>query len=156
MTQTTESRIATGYLSEAPEYFILEKKEWQVTLDYYETKHGMSGEPILLIHFRVAETGKFFQYPLIRYYKVDCLKGKPQRNGSFKAKKTGSFIVDFSNVTYQTPKRLDRIPMSILEKIPIVVSVRTKKKYTDGNKHLELPNALHYSVVDRMLRKYTP
>lgn len=110
----------------------------------------MFTEPRLIFKFSIVDFGEFHGTVLYRYYNVEKLTSKAGKNGGFKAKQTGDFLIEYCNLfPHRKIKRRDRIPMEDFHNEIIVGKVRLADK---NNQQKKLPPQLQYSVVGELLR----
>jgi hypothetical protein len=115
--------------------------------DYWETRVLFGRAPKLVLWFTVISYGDYFdRVRLPRNYNTRLI-GKAQRFGRFKPGFKCDFLREYVTL-FQMPPRLDRIPMSVFEKVIVVAKVRT---VTTGSKQENIPPALQYSVIARLL-----
>jgi len=106
--------------------------------------------PRLILKFSIVDIGEFLGVVLYRYYSVDKLTSKAGKNGGFKAKQTGDFLIEYCNLfPHRRITRLDRIPMESLHNEIILGKVRT---VDTNNQQKALPEQLKYSAVGELLR----
>ena len=105
-------------------------------------------KPKLILEFEIVDDEIYSGVVLNKYYKA--LKGRQGRNGNFAASRKSNFMRDFFRIcTAYPPKRLDRIPMSRLEGVDILGTVKT---VTNGHDQKLIPEPLQYSVFERLYR----
>ena len=104
--------------------------------------------PKLVLWFRVLTMGEHFEKRLPRFYNITRLVGRPAKHGRFKVGRSSAFLREYLRL-FSTTNRLDRIPMSRFEQHILVGKVRTVRT---GGDQKRIPDALHYSVIDELLR----
>ena len=122
--------------------------KYAVMLDYYQTAVMFGKAPKLILHFKVTSFGEGFGYSIPRYYNVQKLIGKGQRNGRFKVSKSGDFLREYLSLFPAPAKRLDRLPMSQFKNVTIEAEIVTVKE----SRGRSLPEPLRYSKIERLLR----
>lgn len=105
--------------------------------------------PKVVMWFRVVSYGPHFGAVLPRYYNVKQIKGKPRKNGEFKAGPSSDLVREYARI-FNTRPRLDRISFSQYKGISISGRVETVQK---DREQKELPEVLHYSVINELLGK---
>ena len=103
----------------------------------------------LVLRFRVVTLGKFFGTILPRYYNV-TIKGKAQKYGQFTVGWKSDFIREYVGLFGGAPKRKDRIPMSVFEKV--IISGAVRRVTRSGTDHRVIPKDLQYSVIRELLK----
>jgi len=122
--------------------------KYRLAFDYFETAK-MFNHDKLVLSFKVIDFGDAFETPLKRFYNVDHLKGKPQKNGNFKATKGGDFMIEYLTVfPNYVPSRLDRINMEVFKDKVIIGKVKT---VTKNNRQRQLPEPMQYSVIEQLI-----
>ena len=115
---------------------------------YGETRYLHNRRPKLVLWFSIVDMGEFFGARVARYYNIKEIKGRPCKNGRFKAGAKSDFMREYFSVVTQPVQRRDRIPLTYLENYMIKVKVKTVEKSYDQSK---IPKALQYSVVEKVL-----
>lgn len=115
---------------------------------YGETRYLHNRSPKLVLWFSIIDMGEFFGAKVARYYHIKEIKGRPGKNGRFKAGAKSDFMREYFSVVTQRVQRMDRIPLTYLEDYVIKAKVKTVEKSYDQSK---IPKALHYSVVEKVL-----
>ena len=128
---------------------LLPDGEYEVVYSHHETWKYLGKAPKVTFWFKVVSIGDYFGVLLPRYFNVNRIVGKPAKYGRFKAGRTSDFLLEFCNLFPRKISRLDRIPLSLLEKEVLVVLTRT---VTKNREQRHLPEVLKYSVIDRWLR----
>ena len=115
----------------------------------YRTANMFRGKaPKLIMDFRIISMGEYFECIVPRYYNVQRIIGKPERNGRFKCGKKGAFLREYLTLFPNLIQRLDRVPMSAFENVIIEGKVRTVVQ--SANK--QIPKPLQYSCVSELRR----
>lgn len=114
---------------------------------YGETRFMHNRSPKLVLWFSIADMGEHFGKKLARYYNVSSIKGKPGKNGNFKAGAKSDFVREYCSVVSQPVKRLDRIALSRLSENVIRAKVKT---VTKGYNQRSIPEMLQYSVIEQI------
>jgi hypothetical protein len=102
----------------------------------------------LILWFSIADFGQHHGIRIARYYNVTRIVGKPGKNGAFKLSWSSSLLREYASLILM-PTRLDRIYLHHLSSLLIVGMVKTVRKTSQQE---VLPEALHYSVVQKLLR----
>jgi hypothetical protein len=121
---------------------------YAVMLDHYQTAIMFGKAPKLILHFKVTSFGEGFGSSIPRYYNVQKLIGKAQKNGRFKVSKTGDFLREYLSLFPEPAKRLDRLPMSRFKNLTIEAEIVTVKEARGRS----LPESLRYSKIAKLVR----
>ena len=122
---------------------------YEVMLDGFETAVMYSGKANkLILTFRVVEFGPAFGEKIPRYYNVDRIIGRPQKGGRFKVSKKRDFTREFLTLFNYSPKRLDRLPMSLFEGVTIQAKIETVKE----SRGRSIPRQVQYSKVQQLIK----
>lgn len=119
---------------------------YTVMLDHYQTAIMFGKAPKLILHFKVTSFGEGFGSSIPRYYNVQKLIGKAQKNGRFKVSKTGDFLREYLSLFPEPAKRLDRLPMRRFKNVSIEAEIVTIKEWRGRS----LPEALRYSKIAKL------
>lgn len=122
--------------------------EYRLILDHWITWRLFGRQPKLALWFKVADNGEAFGALVPKYYNVLDLKGKPGRNGQFKAAAGGDFARDYNRLLW-SPRRLDRFNLEQFRRTVIVGQVGT---VTKGFRQERLAPASQYSVVRTLVK----
>ena len=115
----------------------------------YQTAIMFCGKALkLIMNFRIVSMGEFFEVIVPRYYNVQRVIGKPQRNGRFKCGKKGDFLREYLTLFPNQVARLDRIPMSAFENVLIEGKIETVTR----SRNKAIPKPLQYSRVSELRR----
>ena len=123
--------------------------EYTVQMKTFTTAMMFGGKaPKLVIDFVIVEQGDHFGLVLPKYYNVKKLIGRPQQGGRFQASAKGDFARDYFELMQMGDRRLDRLPMSVMEGVTFLAKVSTVKRARDR----DIPEALQYSKIDRLIK----
>jgi len=100
----------------------------------------------LIMDFRIVSMGKYFETIVPRYYNVQRVIGKPQRNGRFKCGKKGDFLREYLTLFPNQVGRLDRVPMSAFESVIIEGKIETVTR----SRNKVIPKPLQYSRISEL------
>ena len=116
---------------------------YELCFTHHETAimFGMSHK--LILWFNVINCGEYFEVQVARFYNVEHVIGKPGRNGRFKAKASGDFLLDYYTM-FNPGKRLDRISLDPFRNNIILGNVAT---VTVTSTQRGLPEEMQYSVI---------
>ena len=104
--------------------------------------------PKVVLWFKFLEAG-LYETKIPRYYNALRLIGKPRKNGQFKVGRKSDLLREFCTVFPEyRPKRLDRIPLSMYEKVIVKGRVETVEI---NYKQQKIPEILQYSVVTELV-----
>lgn len=124
--------------------------EYAVQMKTFKTAMMFGKAPKLIIDFVIVEQCDYFGLVLPKYYNVKRLIGRPQEGGRFKAGATGDFARDYFDLMQMSYRRLDRLPMSVMEGITFLAKVSTVKRARDR----DIPEALQYSKIERLIKVF--
>jgi hypothetical protein len=127
---------------------LVPERAYDLRFDYFETARMFGVASKLIMHFRIAEPGRDFDKPLLRFYNLTRIIGRPARSGRFKAGFHSDMLREFVTL-FGLPAglRLDRIPMSRFDGSFVRGTVRTVRQ---SNKQKLIPSALQYSVITEL------
>ncbi len=122
---------------------------YQLAFVEYRTANMFRGKaPKLIMTFRIVSMGEYFEHLVLRYYNVQRVIGKPQRNGRFKCGKKGAFLREYLTLFPHQVPRLDRVPMSAFEAVLIEGKIQT----VTHSSNKEIPKPLQYSRISELRR----
>ena len=128
---------------------LIEPGLYELRFNYHETRVLFGCAPKLVLWFTVISMGPYFdQVQLPRYYNVAKLLGRPGKHGRFKVGFKSDFLREYAAL-FPARLRLDRIPMSPLERGIVMGQVRT---VSVGAKQESIPTVLRYSVIGQLVR----
>lgn len=120
-----------------------------VMLDSWSTALMFQGKaPKLICIFAIVSSGEDHGKRIPRYYNVKRIKGKPSVRGAFQATATGDFAREFYTLTNYGGRRLDRLPMTLLEGLTIRCEIET----VTSARGREIPEPLQYSKISRLIK----
>ena len=122
--------------------------EYAVQMKTFKTAMMFGKASKLIIDFVIVEQCDYFGLVLPKYYNVKRLIGRPQEGGRFKVGATGDFARDYFRLLQVGHRRLDRLPMSVMEGVTFLAKVSTVKRARDG----DIPEALQYSKIERLIK----
>ena len=122
--------------------------EYAVQMKTFKTAMMFGKAPKLIIDFVIVEQCDYFGLVLLKYYNVKRLIGRPQEGGRFKVGATGDFARDYFHLLKVSNRRLDRLPMSVMEGVTFLAKVSTVKRARDRS----IPEALQYSKIERLIK----
>lgn len=105
-------------------------------------------QPKVIMTFGVVD-GEHMGTQLEKFYNAKQLIGKQGPRGQFKVGRSSDYLFDYVRL-HGAPARLDRLPTSAWRNSVYTVKVRTVKTRRGGD---ALPDALHYSVIDKIISK---
>jgi hypothetical protein len=108
--------------------------------------------PCVWLRFRLVTPGEHFDKQLVRWYRVASLKGRPRPEGSFTLRKKSLLFLDLVRLSDYKQKP-SRVSLGIFRGAAFEISTRKVKK--SWNAQVALPDWLHYSVVDKIIKKTT-
>ena len=123
-------------------------REYEVQMKKFKTAIMFGKAAKLIIDFVIVEQCDYFGLVLPKYYNVKRLIGRPQEGGRFKVGATGDFARDYFRLLQVGHRRLDRLPMSVMEGVTFLVKVSTVKRARDR----DIPEALQYSKIERLIK----
>ena len=109
-------------------------------------------QPSVWLRFRIVTPGEYFDKELVRWYRVACLKGKPREDGGFTLRHRSLLFLELVRLSGFKQKP-SRVSLSVLRGRSFEIS--TRKVTQSWDQHADMPDWLHYSVVDRILRPTT-
>ncbi len=128
---------------------LIKQGVYELAFVEYRTANMFRGKaPKLIMDFRIVSMGRFFERIVPRYYNVQKVIGKPQRNGRFKCGKKGAFLREYLTLFPNQVPRLDRVPMSAFENVIIEGKIET----VTHSSNKEIPKPLQYSRVSELRR----
>ena len=136
-------QLHDGALVDAPPK--IPEGKYQATYVRHETAFVFK-TPKVFVHFKL-HGGEYNGLRLYRAYRVHSLRGKPRKGGSFKLRHSHELYRQFVMIS-GCRERPDRISLSRLKRCLLTVTVKTVTR--DAKQH-ELPPALQYSVIDRLV-----
>ena len=104
--------------------------------------------PKLICTFTIVSHGEDHGKQVPRYYNVKRIKGKPALRGAFQAAATGDFARESYTLTNYGGRRLDRLPMTLLESLMIRCEIET----VTSARGREIPEQLQYSKISRLIK----
>ena len=102
----------------------------------------------VFLRFEVVEAGSYFGVRLYRAFRVRALDGRPGPNGKFVLHARGDLLALLCRLL-DVRLRPDRVSVRELRHALLRVRVRTVTRNHAGE---EMPEALHYSVVEEVER----
>lgn len=122
--------------------------EYELAYQGHKTVVQFGSAAKLALRFKICQPGPYFGVCLWRYYNVKRLLGAAKTRGRFIAKPRGDFAIEyFTLFPHQT--RLDRVSLKPLRSSIVIGHVKT---VTQNAVQRDLPRALQYSVIDRLIR----
>ena len=112
-----------------------------------ETVMMFGRQPKVVLTFRIAD-GEHMGVEIKRYYNAQQLIGKPGVRGKFRVGRSSDYLFDLVRL-HGPPSRLDRLPARVWNGV-YTIKVRTVTQRSGGER---LPEALRYSVIDKILKK---
>jgi len=128
---------------------LLPEGEYQLSYQYHSTWFYMGKYPKLVVLFRVFDPGQHNDKPVLAYYNLRKIVGKPRKNGHFHVGWRSDFMWDYTTCFGRPPRR-DRIAMSRFKDHFVKANIRT---VTHNREQKKYPSGLEYSVVDNLLGK---
>ena len=122
--------------------------EYEVQMRKFKTAIMFGKAAKLIIDFVIVEQCDYFGLVLPKYYNVKRLIGRPQERGRFKVGATGDFARDYFRLLQVGHRRLDRLPMGVMEGVTFLAKVSTVKRARDR----DIPEALQYSKIERLIK----
>lgn len=131
---------------------LLPEGRYQLALAHHEThvmfKGSKRASPKLTLWLRLCEPGTpYFGLLIPRYYNVRALTSKEGRGGRFKAGWGSDLAIEYCEL-FKPLDRLDRISLANFRNHILIGEVRTVER---NALQRELPSALRYSVVGRLI-----
>ena len=123
--------------------------EYQLSYRHHVTWNFMGRSPKLIITFRIMDMGEHYEKPILSYYNVNKIIGKPRKNGHFSAGWRSNIMMDYATC-FEKPPRKDRISMCRFKEHFVIAKIRTVTKNREQKKY---PDSLRYSVVHELLGK---
>lgn len=112
-----------------------------------ETAMMFGRQAKVVLRFRIAD-GEYMGVDVNRYYNAQQLLGKPGPRGKFRVGRSSDYLFDLVRL-HGPPPRFDRLPTRVWNGV-YTIRVRTVTQRSGGER---LPEALRYSVVDKILKK---
>jgi len=117
--------------------------QYRVVFQDWEVLMYLGKAPKICAEFKIVEYGEFFEKNIYRWWNVQPTSSKLSKN-CWKVGKSSNLYRDYCGVTLEAPKRLDRIPLSRLEKHIALADVKTVVEARDQTM---IPEAARYSVI---------
>lgn len=122
--------------------------QYAVQMKTFKTARMFGKAPKLIIDFVIVKPGDHYGLVLPKYYNVKRLIGRPQEGGRFQVSAKGDFARDYFELMQRGDRRLDRLPMSVMEGVTFLAKVSTVKRARDR----DIPEALQYSKIERLIK----
>lgn len=130
-------------------YEYIEPGKYDLVYLHHETVFMFKKAAKLVIWFRVVTQGKYFGIKVPRFYNVNRIIGKPQKNGGFKVGRRSDFFHEYDRLFHAPDRRLDRIPVhGRFSKVIIVGRIDVVKQ---NYKQRDVSEASRYSVVRELI-----
>lgn len=133
------------------DYPLIKPGTYSLKFTGWETKRIFNTGKVSL-WFQVMDYGEFFGVRIARHYNAKKLKGKTGKKGGFVAGKCSDLAREIITVLDMAGDstgaiRLDRLPVSNLEKHVITGKVQT---VSHDSKREAIPASLQYSVISKL------
>ncbi|UHQ19516.1 hypothetical protein LVB87_15215 [Lysobacter sp. KIS68-7] len=136
------SDMGEGVVDDMPP--LIPPGKYQMRCTGWETRLMFGKQAKVGVHLEVCAYGPFFGTKFTRWYNARELKGRPGRNGKFKAGWSGDLVREYAAIV-DMPERSDRIALTRLREVLLIGHVAT---VTHDRRQRALPPALHYSSVN--------
>lgn len=129
---------------------VLIPKGWyESTLTNWKTGY-LFGAPKVVMMFTITDAGEHFGKVIPKYYNVKRLLKKQGIKGKFVAKPRGDLLKDWYSLYPDSPiLRTDKIPMTKMQREPVMIQVDTVMKDYQQN---EYAHQMRYSTVRSLKR----
>ena len=125
------------------ECLLLPEGQYRVVFQDWEVLLYLGKAPKICAEFKIVDYGEFFEKSIYRWWNVKPTRSKLSKN-CWKVGKSSNLYRDYCEVTLESPKRLDRIPLTRLENHIALADVKTVKEARDQT---IIPEAARYSVI---------
>jgi hypothetical protein len=122
---------------------------YQLRFEGWSTVMLFGRSPKVVCWWSVVDCGEHNGARLPRWYNATRIIGQPIKNGRFKAGWSSELFREFATICGM-PGRSDRIPLTRYSTIIVEGAVET---VSQDRAQQEIPEALRYSVVRKLLRK---
>ena len=132
----------------ASDVLLMPEGQYQVVLQDWEVLMYLGKAPKICAEFKIVEYGEYFERLIYRWWNIKPTRSKLSKNG-WKVGKSSNLYREYCAITLESPKRLDRIPLSRLDAHVALADVKTVKEARDQT---IIPEAARYSVISGLSR----
>ncbi len=131
------------------EYQYIKPGKYELSYLRHETAFMFKKAAKLVMWFQIITQGEYFGLAVPRFYNVNRIIGKPQKNGRFKVGRRSDFFHEYDELFKAPDRRLDRL--SVYGKFSKVIVIGRIDTVKQNYRQRKLSESSRYSVIKELI-----